>query len=1058
MHRVTPGHFAPRLLWGFEVLVSKRDLGVLSGVGLSLVAVFVLDLLFPLGTAVWLAYFLPLILTYASSMPWLPVATSVAVAAGLCAGFFLDRAGIDPTSIDPTVAAANRTMAALVGFTLGWAGQNLILNRSRLTEADWFQKGQVQIAKAIQGDMSLEKLGAQALSALAQRMDARAGVIYSRQGKRLERFGQWGGDDSALPQTIEAGDGHISRAVETNSVVVFKADADTALGWGSGLFKGRAAYSVIVPTHDGISCNGAIELGVDRPPSEGALHLMERVGEKVGVAMRSAQYRTQLQQLLEESRRQSEELRSYSEEIAATNAELEEQTRALKESQQLLEHQQSELEEQNAQLESQTQLLEDQRSALVQSRKSLEDQARTLERESRYKSEFVANMSHELRTPLNALLIMSRLLAENRGRTLTDEQVRWAQTIESSGQDLLTLINDILDLSKIEAGKLDLIRAEVDPQTVARKLIRGFEVQARSKGLQLKADIAPHVGVMHTDTNRLEQVLRNFLSNALKFTERGSVTLKIAPTDTGVAFSVTDTGIGIAESEQDAVFDAFRQADGTISRRYGGTGLGLSISRELADLLGGRISLTSVPGEGSTFTLEVPRDLPVQAGGDTVVTAPALPQKRHSPKLAEAAQTVDAGAPALTPLPGIIDDRDSISQSDRVMLVVEDDPTFAQILNDLAKELGFKCLCVGRADEAVKAARYYVPHAIVLDVGLPDHSGLSVLDQLKRDTATRHIPVHMVSGEDYTHEALSQGAMSYMLKPVQREELATAIQRLEQRLEQRVRRVLIVEDDPAQLEGLKALLGNEEVETIGAATAAEALAAFRSQSMDCIVLDMSLPDATGFDLLEMLDSDDDPSFPPVIVYTARSLTEAEEQRLRRHSKSIIIKGAKSPERLIDEVTLFLHQVVSDLPEKQREMLAASLNRDVMLEGRRILVVEDDIRNVYALTGIFEPHGATVQIARNGREALDVLGRIADGAQPKVDLVLMDVMMPEMDGMTATREIRKIDRWKNLPIIMLTAKAMADDQNQCLAAGANDYLSKPLDVDKLLSLTRVWMPR
>ena len=335
---------------------------------------------------------------------------------------------------------------------------------------------------------------------------------------------------------------------------------------------------------------------------------------------------------------------------------------------------------------------------------------------------------------------------------------------------------------------------------------------------------------------------------------------------------------------------------------------------------------------------------------------------------------------------------------------------------------------------------------------------LSALDRLKRDTATRHIPVHVISAEDYMHEAMSQGAISYMLKPVARDQLETAIRSLEQRLQGRLRRVLIVEDDPAQMEGLRALLASDEVETVGAGTAAQALEVCRTQTVDCIVLDMTLPDASGFDLLEQLDADGTAAFPPVIVYTARALDESEEQRLRRYSKSIIIKGAKSPERLVNEVTLFLHQVVSELPERQRQMLAASLNRDAQLEGRRILVVEDDIRNIYALTGVFEPHGATVQIARNGREALEALGRINDGAAPKVDLVLMDVMMPEMDGLTATREIRKIDRWKTLPIIMLTAKAMAEDQNRCIEAGANDYLSKPLDVDKLLSLTRVWMPR
>jgi CheY-like chemotaxis protein len=406
----------------------------------------------------------------------------------------------------------------------------------------------------------------------------------------------------------------------------------------------------------------------------------------------------------------------------------------------------------------------------------------------------------------------------------------------------------------------------------------------------------------------------------------------------------------------------------------------------------------------------------------------------------------------------VADDRERLSADARLLLVVEDDPAFARILVDLSRELGFQCIVVATAEDGVAAARQYLPQAIVLDVGLPDHSGLSVLDRLKRDTRTRHIPVHMVSVEDYTKQALAQGAISYMLKPLRREELTQALLKIESRLEQRLRRILIVEDDPVQLKGLMALLESKDVETTGAATAAEGLAAMKAQAFDCLVLDMTLPDASGFDLLEALHADEAASFPPVIVYTARALSGEEELRLRRFSQSIIIKGAKSPERLIDEVTLFLHQVVSDLPARQQQMLAASLNRDEMLEGRRILVVEDDIRNVYALTGVFEPHGATVQIARSGKEAIEALGRVADGGAPGIDLVLMDVMMPEMDGLTATREIRRQERWKSLPIIMLTAKAMADDQEQCLAAGASDYLSKPLDVDKLLSLARVWMPR
>lgn len=1022
------------------------DLAIPLIIALSLAAVFVFDLIFPLGTAVWVIYFLPLALSFAARRPLLPLITAAAVCVLLLVGLLIDFN--DNNVVSPLTAAANRAMAALVYVVLGVTGRNLIINRERLSRSEWVQQGEVALSRAVQGELSPQKLGAQVLSALAEQVGARAAVAYTRNGRGFKRIACWGADEAALPERIAEGEGHLGRAIAQGEPLQIAMQPEEALGWASGLGRGRAPHSVLVPVRDGQLVNGVLEFGLDQAAPPRVIEMFSRVADKVGIAIRSAQYREQLQELLEETRRQAEELRSHTEELAASNEELEEQTRLLQDSQCKLEEQQNELEQQNAMLESQTQELEEQRDALARSRRLLEDQAAELARESRYKSEFVANMSHELRTPLNALLIMSRLLAENRGRNLTDEQVRWAETIQGSGQDLLALINDILDLSKIEAGKVELQREAVSPQGIAKKLIRSFEVQARQKGLELGFDVASDLGEIHTDQQRLEQVLRNFISNALKFTDRGRVTLRVARAGQGIAFSVEDTGIGIPQAEQEAVFEAFRQADGTISRKYGGTGLGLSISRELADLLGGRISLTSEPGRGSTFTLTLP-ERPLRA--DPV---PA----RAVARAEEPASDAPDGPLVLSQLDGIEDDRAAVQPGDRVMLVVEDDPAFARILRDLARELGFRCVCVARADDVVPAAKHFQPQAITLDMGLPDHSGLSALDRLKRDTATRHIPVHVVSANDYTKEALSQGAISYMLKPVQRDQLEAAIRNLEQRLEQRLRRVLIVEDDPAQLEGLKALLANDEVETIGAGTAAEALRICRAQTVDCIVLDMTLPDASGFDLLEQLHEDAVGTFPPVIVYTARSLSEAEEQRLRRHSKSIIIKGAKSPERLINEVTLFLHQVVSDLPEKQREMLAASLNRDAQLEGRRILVVEDDIRNVYALTGIFEPHGATVQIARNGREALEALGRVNDGGAPRIDLVLMDVMMPEMDGLTATREIRKIDRWKTLPIIMLTAKAMAEDQNQCLAAGANDYLPKPLDVDKLLSLTRVWMPR
>jgi CheY-like chemotaxis protein len=547
--------------------------------------------------------------------------------------------------------------------------------------------------------------------------------------------------------------------------------------------------------------------------------------------------------------------------------------------------------------------------------------------------------------------------------------------------------------------------------------------------------------------------LRNLLSNAFKFTEQGTVELRVARAPDGqIALSVADTGIGISQDKQNAVFEPFRQADGTISRKYGGTGLGLSICRELVRLLGGTLALRSQEGQGSTFTVVIP---------ETFGAANAQ-SRAETPRASPAPLTVESPLPVATPTPTrrpnrqIEDDRQRLSGQRRVLLIIEDDQSFAHILRDLSHEMEFECLIAGSATEALDIAREFIPSAVVLDVGLPDHSGLWVLDQLKRDVRTRHIPVHVVSATDNAQTALSLGAIGYALKPVKHEDLTEVLKKLETKLAQRMRRVLIVEDDPVQRDAVQRLLGSHEVETVAAATAAECLLLLKNQTFDCMVLDLSLPDASGYSLLETLSQEGAYSFPPVIVYTGRDLSGEEEQRLRRYSKSIIIKGAKSPERLLDEVSLFLHQVISDLPDEQQRMIRQARNRDAALEGRRILVVEDDVRNVYSLTSILEPRGARVQIARNGREAIEAIDKSSKEGNA-VDLVLMDVMMPVMDGLMATEKIRQNPDWRKLPIIMLTAKAMPDDQERCLSAGANDYMAKPIDVEKLLSLIRVWMP-
>ncbi|WP_294054508.1 response regulator [Sphingomonas sp.] len=938
-----------------------------------------------------------------------------------------------------------------VGLTLliGFLIRRATIVRER---QQWLQAGEAQLAAAMLGDKAKPELGENILAFLAKFLGAQGGAIFAGDGQRYRRIAAHGlAADAKIVDTFDVKQGLLGQVAADRTSMLLGDIPEGYLTIGSALGHDKPRHLLIVPAlADGV-VTSVIEIGFLQPVGEDVLAFLERASASIGIAIRSARLRAELQNLLEETQRQAEELQVQSEELRVSNEELEEQGRALKESQARLEQQQVELEQTNAQLEEQAQQLEVQRDDLTRSNAAVELKARELEQASRYKSDFLANMSHELRTPLNSLLILSKLLGDNPDGSLSDEQVKYAQTIQSSGNDLLALINDILDLSKIEAGQVEVRPETVAVERLTADLRQVFQPIAGERKLDFEIAVAEDCPeTIETDRQRLDQILKNLLSNAFKFTETGSVRLSMERAGKEqVALTVADTGIGIAEDQQREIFEAFRQADGTISRRYGGTGLGLSISRELARLLGGGITLASEPGKGSRFTLTLP------VAYDPARVAPreeptARPRGTEAP--------TQAGTPP-SPLPRRVDDdRDDLGAGERILLVVEDDTSFAAIIRDLAREMGFQCLVAGTAEEAIELARRHRPSAVVLDVGLPDQSGLSVLDRLKRDTETRHIPVHVVSAHDHIQTAMSLGAIGYLVKPVKREELAGVLETFAARLARTMRRVLIVEDDEIQRNAVAALLASDEVETVEVGTAAECIERLQNETFDCIVLDLSLPDASGFALLEQLHAEGDNGFPPVIVYTGHDLSPDDEQKLRRYSDSIIIKGARSPERLLDEVSLFLHRVVTDMPPEQQRMIQQARNRDAILEGRRILVVEDDVRNVYSLTGILEPRGAEIEIARNGREAIDALARSAEDGGKKIDLVLMDVMMPVMDGLTATRAIREDARWKKLPILALTAKAMPDDQQRCLDAGASDYMAKPLDVDRLLSLVRVWMPR
>lgn len=964
---------------------------------------------------------------------------------------------------------ATAVSAAALGIALTCI-ISVIISRSTAVRRNqqWLQNGQIGLASEISGDKNLEELGQNILKYLARYIGAEIGVFYTKDGQSLHCNASYGvPSDAKIPETLNPGDGLAAQVSTDGEPVYLENLPDHYLRVGSVLGNTSPREIAITPATSEGRVFAVLEFGFLSKPSSLVRQLLNDVSELIATSVRSANFRTELEALLIERQRQARELQTQSEELRVSNEELEEQSRALKESQTNLEQQQTELEQINQQLEEQTHELEIERDNLTRAQRDLATRTQDLARASQYKSDFLANMSHELRTPLNSSLILAKLLGDNPAGNLSEEQVKFARTIESSGNDLLMLINDILDLSKIEAGQLDISAMSLPLQWLASDLKDVFDPIAKKKELEFVIDIdAQCPKAISTDRKRLEQILKNLLSNAFKFTEKGKVALSIQPaSDERVSLTVTDTGIGIPEENQAAIFEAFQQADGTISRKYGGTGLGLSISRELSRLLGGSIELHSVEGEGSSFTLYLPVNFEPnlapesKSAGDLAEAILSSPQDQI-PRIASeslAAETDGDGTPRFK-TGRIPDDRDSLTGDSRVVLVVEDDESFAKILYDIACEQNFQCLIATTAEEALTITRQYAPHAVILDVGLPDNSGLSVLDRLKRDPKTRHIPVHVVSAGDYERTALSLGAAGYLLKPVQRQELENAFQGLEDRLSSSVRRVLLVEDDQVQSDSVASLLGTRNVETVAVGTAADCLEQLKHNTFDCMILDLSLPDASGYSILETLHESQDHSFPPAIVYTGKSLTEEDEHRLRRYSQSIIIKGAKSPERLLDEVTLFLHQIVSELPAEQRKMLETARHRDSVLEGQRILIVEDDIRNVYAITNIFEPLGAIVKIARNGREALEALADTEGKPQEKISLVLMDVMMPEMDGLTATRELRKQDQWKRLPIIMLTAKAMPDDQERCMQAGANDYMAKPIDVEKLVSLARVWMPR
>ena len=734
---------------------------------------------------------------------------------------------------------------------------------------------------------------------------------------------------------------------------------------------------------------------------------------------------------------QAGELQIQQQELRQLNEELEQQAQNLKQ-------QQEELQIINDELEEQTQSLEEKNKEVEASKSSIEQKTKQLEISSKYKSEFLANMSHELRTPLNSLLILSKDLSENRKKNLDDVQVESAEIIYKSGHDLLILINEVLDLSKIEAGKMYVNVEKVIIKNLAAELLQNFKHLAEQKGLLLSCEFAENVPeFITTDSQRLNQILKNLLSNAIKFTKKGSVIIHVKPdSDHAINISVTDTGIGIAADKQSAIFEAFQQAEGGTSRKYGGTGLGLSISRELAKLLEGKITVTSNLNKGATFSLVLP--LTIQPEMELFNSLPIQPRP-YIP--------IDKNETTFLNYATIPDDRANLSPADKVVLIIEDDPNFANILLKQANKKGFKCLTAASGEDGLVLASKFNPQAIILDMGLPGISGEQVLQELKSNTSVRHIPVHIISANDRSLEPIREGAVEFLIKPISKEALDDAFNRIENFVNKKIKNLLIIEDNENARKAMKILIGTGDVQCFEAETGAAAIELYEKHEIDCVILDIGLPDMSGFELIQKLEDIKGHNIPPIVVYTGKELSKDENDLLHKYAESIIIKGVKSEERLLDETALFLHRTINNLPKSKQKIITGIHDKDAIFHAKKILLVDDDMRNIFALSKILQEREIKVIKSENGKNALEMLAQ-----HPDIDLVLMDIMMPEMDGYEAMKRIRSQIKFKKLPVIALTAKAMKDDKQKCIDAGANDYISKPIDVDRLLSLMRVWLSK
>ncbi|MEH1899267.1 MAG: response regulator [Nostoc sp.] len=959
---------------------------------------------------------------------------------------------------------------------------NLRNTTQKNDEQNWLKSNLAEFTQMLQGQRHLESATSLILSNLAPLVGASQGVFYAMAFiddqpvlKLLSSYAYK--ERKNLANQFRLGEGLVGQCALEKQRILLTEVPSNYIRISSGLGEAPPLNIIVLPILFEAQVNAVIELASFGPFSHLHLIFLEQLSENLGVFLNNIASQLQTQQLLEESVALTEELQTQQEELQQSNQRLEEQAHELEESQFIVKQSNEELQQLNEELEEKAELLEVQNREVARknqeverARQSFEEKAEQLALSSKYKSEFLANMSHELRTPLNSLLILARLLSDNSLNNLTDKQVEYSRTIYSAGTDLLELINDILDLAKIESGTMSLNIEQIAFADLETSLEQTFRQVAHNKELSFTIKLDDKLpATISNDSKRLQQVLKNLLANAFKFTEKGGVKLEISMSSDGtqvdnpmIAFAVSDTGIGIPDEKQKIIFEAFQQADGTTSRKYGGTGLGLSISRELAQLLGGRIELVSQAGQGSTFTLYLPKRQ--EKNGQNTLTSleptPTTIRKASTikkvPLVESKPTTVDTSpsAKVSTTFPHEIpDDREIIQPGDRVLLIIEDDDKFARILLDMAREQGFKTIVALQSKQGLVLAQEFKPDAIMLDIYMPEMDGWTVLDRLKHKPDTRHIPVHILSVDERQQRGLQLGAITYLQKPVSPEALTQVLTDIKGFIERQVRNLLIVEDDPVQAQSIIELIDNGDVQSTAVGTGAEALLILRSHHFDCMVLDLGLPDMSGFELIEQIKQEPRLLKLPIIVYTGKELSRQEETQLRGLAETIIIKNVRSPERLLDETALFLHRVQANLPPPKRQMLEQLHQNDPVLTNRKILIVDDDLRNIFALTSFLESYQMQVLFAENGRDGIEMLQ-----TNPDINIVLMDIMMPQMDGYETTRAIRQRQQFRSLPIIALTAKAMPGDREKCIEAGASDYITKPVDTEQLLSLLRVWLYR